>query len=94
MNIAWKELKPTSILVLIWMRTYLGSPTRTTCQKGIRSISTPEQASFSLVFARNKEHAHDWFIQMKSLLNALLCERRLLQFARKEKLFAFTNFGY
>ena len=55
---------------------------------------TLKQASFSLVFARNKEHAHDWLIQMKSLLNALLCERRLLQYARKEKLFAFRNFAY
>ena len=40
---------------------------------------TLKQASFSLVFARNKEHAHDWLIQIKSLLNALLCQRRLLQ---------------
>ena len=46
---------------------------------------TLEQASFSLVFARNKEHAHDWLIQMKSLLNALLCESAAYYNMRERK---------
>ena len=50
---------------------------------------TLEQASFSLVFTRNKEHAHDWLIQMKSLLNALLCERRQFQICEEGKAFCF-----
>ena len=47
-----------------------------------------KQLSFSLVFARNKEHAHDWLIQMKSLFNALLCEHRL-QMCEEGKAFCF-----
>ena len=52
---------------------------------------TLKQASFSLVFAKNREHAHDWFIvfcvKMKSFLNALLCVRRILQIFQEEKAF-------
>ena len=50
---------------------------------------TLKQASFSLVFARNKEYAHEWLIKIKSLLNALLCERRLLQISEEGKAFCF-----
>ena len=53
---------------------------------------TLEQASFSLVFAKNKEHAHDWLIQMKSLLIALLCERRQFQICEEGKAFWSSNF--
>ena len=52
---------------------------------------TLKQASFSLVFAKNQEHAHDWFIlfraKMKTLLSALPCERRLLQICERGKAF-------
>ena len=59
----------------------------------VKYYGTLKQASFSLVFARNKEHTHDWFIlfrmKIKNLLSALLCERhgRLLQICRTQKLF-------
>ena len=36
--------------------------------------SSGEPWNRRLSHSRNKEHAHDWLIQMKSLLNALLCE--------------------
>ena len=52
---------------------------------------TQKQASFSLVFAKNEEHADDWFIlfraKMKSLLCILLCEPRLLQIFEEGKAF-------
>ena len=52
---------------------------------------TLKQASFSLVFAKNREHVHDWFIvfyvKMKSFLNALLCVRCILQIFQEEKAF-------
>ena len=57
-----------------------------------RVPGTLKQGSFSLVFARNKEHAYDWLIRIQSLLNALLCERRLLQICEEAKAFYFEKF--
>ena len=72
---------------------------RETCAKENELWETLKQASFSLVSAKKREHAHDWLIlsraKMKSLFSALLCERRLLQICEEGKaFFAFRNFGY
>ena len=52
---------------------------------------TLKQASFLLVFAKNKEHAPDWFIlfraKMKSCLVLFSAGAVYYKYARKEKLF-------